>query len=466
MQRSSCSIFAILLTCCSGQSATDGPTTDAGRAPEMDASVPARDGGVTAADAGAAPDSGPAGDAGAPTGDGNEGFGSAENLPWGVSAGLRRVIGTPGDRDYFRFEAEAGEWLWVQTEGNEDRDPAKIDTVVTLFDPQQRQIARSDDLYPAANQNSRIWTRIASSGTHYLEVQDYSTFGNGPPRGSDQLTYTVWIRRPDPTNAFVVEDAELGDDAQAASTEPEYTQASLLVLGTFDRPGDVDVFRFPVRATGGLNLLTAVMPQGADGYGATDLPAQVRVQRARDGARLAISAPPIEGAQVYPPVAAGEDVELWVEHRGPSLGANPFYVLSVVASPRGRAEVEDVSGATDTAELLEGWTIVEGGLQRYFDTHLEPGDVDVYTGPELPPGGRVSVSCASRSLGGALVNLQVELLDDLGAVVAEALEDPSDGLSIPFTAVQTPSFFLRLSSEGALADHEGHWASCGAAISQ
>ena len=120
--------------------------------------------------------------------DGNDSFADAEAINGRSAEG---VIATPGDLDFYKIEAEAGQWLAITTSANPDDTPGKVDTVITLFDADQNQVAQNDDAYPRRNTDSQLITKVVATGTYYIKLEEWTTWAGETAEGEASFTYTL-----------------------------------------------------------------------------------------------------------------------------------------------------------------------------------------------------------------------------------------------------------------------------------
>ena len=423
-----------------------GPGTDSGPMPMVDS--------------GPRPDSGP-------TGDGNDSFATAENVT--VGAGASGAIGTPGDHDFFAFEGTEGDWMIISTDANPDDDPAMVDTVVTLFNASMTQIAENDDAQPRANTDSEIIIRLPSTGTFYVEVQEFSTWAGDTPEGMGSFTYDLAISALNTDAALVNLDAEAGNDVASAQALGWNTDGNFnLVVGGFADATDVDVFSFEMLAARPLVQFT-VMPSGVDGNGSSTTPSRIWITDATGATVIARIAPPAftepnNPAEIQPSLAEGSYL-LFVEH-GPSAGANDFYVLKSFLSADNPPETMEVTnGVVATPEPITLELDTTTMLRRGFVlATLGDADTDFYSF-DVMTGEAVSVFCGSRSSGSGVVGLQAAVLDSTGTTtVSMGTETEIAGASIRDAAATPGTYVLRLTKTSQDAEVTGNWVRCGIAV--
>ena len=132
---------------------------------------------------------------------------------------------------------------------------------MTLYGPDQNQLAENDDAYPRRNTDSQLITKVVTSGTHYLKLQEFTTWYGETAEGQADYTYSLNI------NVLSTEDigggavyGVEGDEAVALDTE---TKA--LILGDLADSNDVDVYSFSVTDETKAHFTAQLMPLGTEG---------------------------------------------------------------------------------------------------------------------------------------------------------------------------------------------------------
>jgi len=165
--------------------AADG-STDAGSSDDTGGASGNDAGGTTAKDTGstASKDAGSTGsvDAGKPALSKHNSFDTALPITIGADATDEELAPT-GEVDYFTFEGKKGDAVLIDIFAQEKAfEKTAIDTVMTLFDKDQKQIAENDDPTPRTTNDSAIFTILPADGTYYITVQECSH--GSPPRRS------------------------------------------------------------------------------------------------------------------------------------------------------------------------------------------------------------------------------------------------------------------------------------------
>jgi len=385
--------------------------------------------------------------------DGNDSFEDAQALEGSQVEG---VIATPGDIDFYKFEVEAGQWVAISTTANAEDNPAKIDTVVTLYGPDQNQLAENDDAYPRRNTDSQLITKVVTSGTHYLKLQEFTTWYGETAEGQSDYTYSLNI------NVLSTEDigggavyGVEGDEAIALDTE---TKA--LILGDLADSNDVDMYSFSVTDETKAHFTAQLMPLGTEGYGSTAQSTKLWVSDSNGDIVARITHVDKKTDEVGPGGLALGDYNLHVQHGGGAAGANDFYVMKFNLYGDNPPEAEeDTNGVLGTAEALT--PSVDGESTRYFVlAQLSEGDVDYYSF-DLAEGKAMTVACGSESSGSGVRGFRVELRNADDEVIS-GTDENDEGAYIQQIAGQSAgTYYIRLSATGVDADVTSRFARCG-----
>ncbi|MFH1462986.1 MAG: hypothetical protein ABIO70_01230 [Pseudomonadota bacterium] len=102
------------------------------------------------------------------------------------------VIGTPGDRDFYFIQPEAGSALQIWTESyvlDEDGEP---DTVIRLYDASGNFLVEDDDFpYWAMGTDSGIYYQVPTADGFYVEVLEWNDWAGESPSGGASFEYTL-----------------------------------------------------------------------------------------------------------------------------------------------------------------------------------------------------------------------------------------------------------------------------------
>ncbi len=430
-------------------------TVDAGPTPDA---PPIGGDGVVTTDARVRPDAGPT----------NDTFDGAEAITTDGTA-VMDAIEVPEDVDFWTFEGTAGEWIAINTTANEMDDPEMVDTVITLYDSTRTQIAENDDGFPRANTDSEIVIQLPSTGTYYVEVQEFSSWNTEDdiePEGRSPYTYALAIIELTAGGAIQI-DAEPGDDAASAAplTFGGTGNNIAFVLGAFDDATDVDVFEFTMPAAIGGLLGVDVMPAGPEGYGSTREAARVWVtDMAGTNVIARIEPRGMLQADLSPALVAGTDYLLWVDAGGGTAGANDHYVLKAIASADNPAEPETANDSYTAASPIT--TEDREGILRGFVLATLPMDDQDFFSFDVPAGRQINVFCGSQSAGSGLRGVSAVLYGSDGvAVLGMDSETATEGVAI--TEIAAPAagtYYFRLSATSSDPGISGNFVRCGVAL--
>ena len=415
---------------------------------------PERDGGAPgtraagAADAGAADAATDAGPAPASATPPNDSFETARPIAFGPAP--LQDIKQPGQVDYYSFEGEAGAFYALSTE----QGPFTPNTVIALFDPDQRLLAENDDgsIWPGDRLDSRLVVRLTRSGTYFVRVQNHVSADPVTPPVFYHLTLRRlasdeegigFLEADDPLPVRLAHD---GLDGFAYAT----------LVGDFETARNA-VFEF--EGEGDHVLVGHVLPTGPSGSGST---AKIGVVRVADGDDLVLSA--IDGAkgqhEFHPPLHEGAYYRVNVELDG-DAGENGFFAIDLAMlsdNPRERAEEDN--GALEGAESLE--LRQESSRRRgLLLASLGVSDIDYYRF-EAPTNATVTVVCEGASGGSGVQGLHAEVRDGSDQTLTAADETSEANLLIQdFALIEPGTYYLRLSRAiDSSADAIQPWVRC------
>jgi hypothetical protein len=378
----------------------------------------------------------------ATVGDNDNSFETAGTIAYTDTSGKKGVINPAGDRDYWKFQGTAGDWVWISIDANPDGVTTMVDTVITVYDSAHNQVAQDDDAVPrtgttGSSTDSEVIMRLPATGTYYVMVQEYSDWNDPPAVGKATYTYTLYVINfadIDPTAAGLTFDPETGDAVANAAPLVTLTDSAAVLFGTLRDGSDKDVYSFT--ATGSVDQAYnfSFMPhgsvctpsvEGAAGYGSSTPAGNIYVTDATGAtviARVDNSAGPTE---LGPSLAPGNYL-LWVEAPTTAIGANPFYVAKHYAGQENTAETEGATatGANDTTAAAETITMAASGSAGwnggYILAHLQGiNDVDVFKF-NVNAGDVMSVACGAARQGSNVRGLKAELLDSSGNLITGA----------------------------------------------
>ncbi len=159
-----------------------------------------------------------------------------------LSSGLSETaekIGEPGDRDWYKISATAGEYyfFWGARTNNPPPDQGDPDTVCRVYDSAGNLIAENDDMPRRSYDTDCSIMLYASENTdYYVEIMEWTDWDEGTAAdGSDDMTY-VFL-------AFSGQYTEFNEDNTAIGTDNDTVADAKIALDDTD-PTRVDDERF------------------------------------------------------------------------------------------------------------------------------------------------------------------------------------------------------------------------------
>jgi cysteine-rich repeat protein len=380
--------------------------------------------------------------------DGNDDMNSATPMENGRSEG---VINPAGDVDYYAFEGEEGAWMSISTEANQQDDPSKVDTAITLYDAAGNQVADNDDAVPRRNTDSEILIKLPATGTYYVKVQEFSTWTQQDmaDEGSPDYTYELTAFPLNIEAEIVTEDSEATEEGVAVlgTTDTGFG----LGMGTFTATDEEDHFEITIPEAeegGNRNVTFQLMPAGTDGYGSSANTVDMWVMNKADNSIVGrVSAAVGQDGEISPSLAPG-DYRLTVA-APESLGDNAFYVFKIfVGSTDNDPELDEAGNNTaDGAQALE-FQDNNGRRSAFLMSILSEGDVDYYSF-DLRQGETASFACGSRSSGTGVIDLTVAIEDLDGNEQGSWTELPNEMLYVRDAGITQPGTYLLKISAGS-----------------
>jgi hypothetical protein len=408
------------------------------------------------------PDANMGGPPDASTGDGNDSFAQAVALTVGDTTGAHGAIDMPGDRDFYKFTATAGQYIALRISANTMDNPMLVDTVIQLYDSTMTKVAENDDAIPRVNTDSEIIIKIPATGEYFVEVMEWSDWTSTPPlKGGSTFIYTLTAMQLMGGTGGVVDEGAGDPDTSPATALAGGSPAAGTFgvgLGMFSGPTDQDYVSFTVGATGKY-ALAAVVPPGATGYGST----ATAVGEILDstGANV-IARQQMNPGGMQPPLTSGQYL-LHVTTSTAAAGANDFWVGKfAIGTTDNTAETEGATatGVNDTTATAQAVTLAVNGTSHagYILSHLPAGDVDMFSF-SVAAGAMVNLYCGSLQEGSGVQGMKAELVNSGGTTVASGVEDPMNGATVMATPA-AGTYYLKLSKTGQDPVVTGDWVRC------
>ena len=416
--------------------------------------------------------------------DGNDTFETAEDLSSGeVSAELSPT----GDVDYYTFEGKKGDALYIdiaaQSLVGDSFDETVIDTIVTLYDADEKQIAQNTNA-PSFDADPRLYTVLPADGKYYLRVVECFTWADDTSvcSGSadkDYYAYDLVAFALDPSsNQNVIEEEpnDTGAEGTLMTYEPFMVGTSYytsFVWGDFSAATDIDIFKFTpptdVVVDGRTTVEFSPTQPGTNANGSTTSVGRLAVV---DPAAPTVALAEIDathGGFVWAPLTLGKEYWLYVQHPDTTAGAHDFYFYLHSIGGSNPLEMEEVTNDLfATAEVLSGDP--NGTLYSYFlegDLIANAVDVDHYkVDVTTLADATLAVACAGRYYGSGLRDLKWEVLDETtgmpiaGATATEPIDDNAYKGDIVIPAGAT-NVIVKISAGSQAADVTGSFYRCG-----
>lgn len=395
-----------------------------------------------------------------PVGDGNDACTEAVSLTetspgrWTSEASIPQ-----GDRDYFSFQAEAGEWFQLTLIPS----ASQLDSVIRVWDESgQTLLATGEGVLPssdefASNSSSKVYFRASSAGSYCIESLNQGDWLDEDPGSgafSPEVEVEVVPLSPSLTDLWN-EDAEPNDDfpsAQTLTAQSASGRTTTYIAGVFEGPEDVDRYAFNLSEPAYLFVYPSPPGPGADGasgYGFTSTIGHLRIH---DGAQSLVAEVeprtlPLESryclfyacgpSWIY--LDAGS-YTLSVTRGDDAAGTNDAYHMFMSLWTDGIAGAFPAEGASGFTVFDDGSNDLVGGAQPTFNAaststffgSLPEGDVDYWRvagGQDPEPGATLEVDCRSAEIGSGVRGFRVTYVDGAG-VAQERSATAQGGLGI------------------------------------
>lgn len=367
------------------------------------------------------------------------------------------AINPAEDVDFYSFSGTAGSWTAIATTANEEDDGDGVDTVVRLFGPDMQLIAENDDGLPRFSPDSELIVKLPTTGTYYVEVQEYSTWENAEdppePAGSPDFTYELFVVPLAELDAITL-DAETGNDA-ASATALELADNGVIAVGDFEADADVDAFSFSSGTQTFADLY--LMPFGTTGDGSTASSANVWLTTAAaPDVILARIGTATDTDNLFTALAPSTDYILWTSTTD-SRGSNPFYVVKVTLMNGLNTETDDT--ANGTIKGAQALPLDTDGI-GYVVTSVGNDDTD-YFSVAITGDGALTAFCDSSTYGSGVNYLQIALTNAAGDELDTSTETLENRALIDAYAIEAAgTYYLRVRKTGQSPEIAGTMAYC------
>jgi hypothetical protein len=394
------------------------------------------------------------------------------------------TIDTAGKKIFYKFSADAGEFIEIATDSNPDDLSDVLDTAVTVYNATGATVLASiDDAYPRISTDTDLYFQIPSAGDYCFSVEDWSSWAGEPPVARPADPFTVGLDRVSPTAALNTFDAEPNDMTTAPQTGKVAMGTMFAfgrVYGKLDSATDVDVYKFTIPATTSqisIDFAPLGVPAGAgdNGYGSGLERISVSVL-ATDGTvlgRWLTSTGTITTTPDSIGVPASGDVLVKIERpAGSTATGNDFYVAAVSMTTDNPAETADTTNDVAATPEVIALTVDPMDAKRksgfILGTIGTATDVDHYS-IAVSANDTVSMACGALRTGSGLTATYA-VLDSAGTTTLQTeTESPTrdiywgTGTSAskgPVTATAAGNVLMKVS--GTLdATNTGKWYRCG-----
>lgn len=397
------------------------------------------------------------------TGDRNNDFEEADPLRFvdgsDESARTTGVINPVGDRDYYAFEADAGDFVRV-TSYTDEEDETK-DTVVTILRDNGRRLTYANGHAAGggvSDADSVVYAYIPEAGTYYVLVEDDGTFyEDAEPEGGADYTYSLALTE------WTSHTAETDSAESPSSTITISSDRSWSARGVaLETAGDVDYIA--------INLEIDDYDLFVDGnydLEGSDADPRVRLIDPTSGTVLRDKRQNgLSGSIWYPRLPMGQYLLELSDAAGGGGVDHWFYVHTIAREGESTYAWETESNDTMLlAETLEQEPIETSSGNEYTVSRREgladvPGDEDWYALTSEYEDGRLVV-CLNSTWYGATTAPTVEVYDATGTRL-DSVEGESDSAVYPTATLanlSAPSgtYYVRVQHAEDVGGTAGDW---------
>lgn len=403
---------------------------------------------------------------------------------------LDDTLNPTGTVKWFKFDGKAGDLVLISTltaQKNNPFDVDTIDTIVQLYDPQKQPYAFNDDALARQDNDSELWTMLATTGTYYVQVSECATYlaanpglvgSCADPVDKAAADFKIFLQNFSlAPSATVVHEVE-PNDKTTQPTKIVYEKAASgayyldILYGKLAATGDIDWFSFNLPADTKVGAGSRAMADitgftgGVTGDGSSLQDWQVVVVASDNPLQLLAKCDLITG-DLSMPVTLGKTYYAAFSHAKAKTTANDFYIASHAGISSNALEQNEVgNNLLGGAEKL----VVSATKPNYYiagDLINAAKDIDHFSMQVPLNTTKFSVYCAAASSGSGLVGLQVNMLQTTGAAIGGGTGVESGKIlevkdvAVPFG---TKTVVLRLSAAAQAPDVSGAYYQCGVAF--
>jgi len=400
------------------------------------------------------------------SGDRNNDFEGAESIRF-VESGDEDAysfgyINPAGDRDYYAFEADGGEFVRITTYTDEEDDTK--DTVVTLYRDNGKALTYANGHAAGggvSDADSVVYAYIPEAGTYYILVEDDGTFYDDNPDivaegGSDytyDLSLTLWGSHTDETDSM---------ESPSSSINISGTNSWFGRGVALETEGDVDYISLNMEVDG-----TDLTLDGNYDLSGSEADPRVRLLRASTGEVLRDKRQNgLAGALWYPDIPSGDYIIEVSDYAGGGSADHWFFVHALARTHDSNygweTEANDSSGM---AEAMDQEPLETSSGNLYTVARTEgfadyPDDEDWFEVTSDYEDGRLVV-CLNSTWYGATTAPTLEVYDSSGTLLGSDPGD-TDSASYPTATVAnveapTGTYRVRVDHPEGVGGSAGDW---------
>ncbi len=379
--------------------------------------------------------------------------------PSDEAARIRGILNPIYDQDYYRIDADGGEFVRISTYTDEEDETR--DTVVTLLQDNGKVVTYANGHAAGggvSDADSVVYGYLPTEGAYYVLVEDDATFfGEGEPEGARDYVYdlqmVLWGRRTFEPDSF----SEPNESIEISSDNSWFARGVLL-----EEPGDLDYVSLDFQLDGHDLFL-----DGNYDIEGSDADPRVRLLDARTGEVLRDKRQNgLPGAVWYPNLPRGEYVVELSDAAGGGGAAHWFY-LHAIARENSDSYVweTEINDSLESAEVVAQEELETSSGNLYLVSRLQgwadsPGDEDWFELTSPYDDGRFVV-CVNSTWYGSTTAPTVELYDSSGELVA-GVEGEADSAVYPTATMAnldapTGTYYVRVAHSEGVEGTAGDW---------